>query len=74
MTRNLIASALQIAELRSRIKCSLHEATRALAVRDGILEFALEYLQSRDLPGAMSPEERYPKWSQFLQQTKGDKK
>ena len=58
----------QIAQLREQTKCSLSDAVTALSRREGILEFAIEYLQRRDLPKAMSPAERYPLWHQYIYQ------
>lgn len=41
-------------------------AIDAIAIRDGILEFAEEYIDFRDKPEAMDFEKRFPKWSQYL--------
>lgn len=64
---------LQIAQLREITGCSLSDAARALALREGILTFAVEYLGRRDIPAAISPAERFPMWQQYLDQRKKSK-
>jgi len=59
---------LQIALLREQTGCSLTLARTALSIREGILDFAAEYIERRDLGGSMSPEQRYPRWAQYLKQ------
>lgn len=61
---------LQIAQLREITKCSLSEASNALKLREGILTFAVEYLARRDIPVSMGVAERFPMWTQYLEQRK----
>ena len=63
-----MSSPLQIAQLREQTKCTLRAAYHALDIREGILEFAIEYLERRDLPQSISQAERYPRWAQFLKE------
>lgn len=56
--------------LREKTGCSLHDSITALDVRDGIMEFAEEYLERRDLAAVMSVEGRFPRWFQYLDQKK----
>ena len=60
----------EIARLREETKCTLRAAYHALSLREGILEFAIEYIERRDIPESMSQERRYPRWSQYLHEKK----
>lgn len=57
-----------VERLRKRTGCSQIMAVLALELREGLEEFAVEYLQNRDLPVAQDEADRYPKWFQYLQQ------
>jgi hypothetical protein len=59
---------VQVALLMEATGCNHHTAVRALAVRDGILDFAIEYLNRRDLDGAMDEKARFPTWTQYMSQ------
>ncbi len=59
-------NALQIALLREKTGCSLSQAAQALSLREGILDFAIEYIERRDLNRSMSQEDRFPLWSNYL--------
>jgi hypothetical protein len=58
----------QIALIREQTGCSLTDAVKALALRDGILTFAIEYLERRDINSSMSLADRFPKWTQYQTQ------
>ena len=60
----------KVAELMFNTNCTARQATTALQLRKNIMEFALEYIQRRDLNRDMSPEERYPAWAQYLRERK----
>lgn len=57
-----------IAELMLKTGCSAAAATAALTLRDGIMTFAIEYLERRDLAKDMEIKERYPMWCQYVMQ------
>lgn len=57
-----------IAELMLKTGCTAATATSALILRDGILIFAIEYLERRDLAKDLSIKERYPMWCQYVVQ------
>ncbi len=59
---------VKIAELMLETNCTAASATAALKIRKGIMVFALEYLNRRDLTGPMDVRERYPKWAQFIKE------
>lgn len=59
---------VKVAELMLQTKCTAQSATAALKIRKGILIFALEYLERRDLSGVMDIKERYPRWAQYLKE------
>ncbi len=65
-----LVNSNQVDVLIKRTGCKRHDALVALDLREGIEEFAVEYLQQRDLPLALSEPERYPKFYQYLQQKK----
>ncbi len=60
---------VKVAELMLKTNCSASSATAALKIRMGIMVFALEYLERRDLTGPMDVRERYPKWWQYIKTT-----
>ncbi len=59
----------KVAELMLQTKCTASSATAALKIRKGIMVFALEYLNRRDLTGPMDVRERYPAWFQYVKLT-----
>ena len=61
---------VKVAELMLQTNCTAASATAALKIRKGIMIFALEYLDRRDLSGVMDIKERYPRWNQYLEQKK----
>ncbi len=58
----------KVAELMLQTNCTAASATAALKIRKGIMIFALEYLERRDLSGVMDQRERFPKWAQFIKE------
>lgn len=58
----------KVAELMLETGCSASAATAALKIRKGIMIFALEYLNRRDLSGAMDARERFPAWAQYIKE------
>ena len=58
----------QIKLIQDQTSCRREAAVLALEVRAGDAGFAIEYLQNRDIPLAMSEAERFPKWHQYLLQ------
>ena len=55
-----------VGRLMKETGCGGREARFALKLRKNIFVFAVEYLERRDAPGSMSPEERFPRWFQYL--------
>ena len=68
MSHSPRANPAQIKLLMDKTGCTRHNAVLALEMRDGILEFAEEYLKNRDIPRSMDESQRYPLWFQFLKQ------
>ena len=62
------ADPKKVAELMLETNCSAAAATAALKIRKGIMVFALEYLERRDLSGTMDVRDRYPAWAQFIKE------
>ena len=59
---------VKVAELMLQTNCTAASATAALKIRKGIIVFALEYLEMRDLSGVMDIRERYPRYFQYLKE------
>lgn len=64
--RTVEVSAMQVAQLRDQTKCGLHLAMEALMMREGILEFAVEYVDRVFLPN-LSEEKKFPQWTAYRQ-------
>lgn len=60
------ASADEVKALRNLTGCGMMDAKKALEERDNDIEFAIEYLQRRNLAVVMSDEARFPKWTRHV--------
>lgn len=64
-TQRIQVNPVQVAELRRITSCGMHAAKEALQKRDGILEFAIEYVDRAHLAAVMSEPARFPKWHKY---------
>jgi len=62
-----LITAGQVKELSSKTGCGFMECKRALELRDGIEEYALEWLQRHNIAVVCSDVSRYPKWFKYLE-------
>ncbi len=69
MTPNF--TGMDVEELQTLAGCARKTAVRALRIRDGQVELALEYLERRDLFLSLALRERFPKWHLYLEKKRG---
>ncbi len=58
----------QIQLLMEATGCDHRTAINALTLREGILDFSIEYIKRRDILSSMSQDDRFPLWFQYLTQ------
>lgn len=66
MSKHYVPTSAEVKELRARTNAGMNECKRALKMRFGMMDYAVEYIQRSGLAAVMSDEARYPKWTRYL--------